>query len=278
MKSIHICIDGKKMDQRVPELVRPIIENYILEVGNRLPNRLHGFYLVGSIAVGEFNEHFSDIDFIAILNQAASSEEIEKLCSIHQIVERRYPRWKMSGNYIQLHDLGKLEDEIEPHPHYHDGVLHPNVHSSLNSITWWELKNHGIPIVGNAPHDLPFTVDWDLLITKMRENMNSYWAGWTKRPDRILMMYSNWGVQWAILGVLRQFYSFNENSITTKVRAAQYALRHLPDRWHKLIREAIDIRESKKESAYRSRILRMIETVRFLKYVIQLCNTSRPLE
>jgi hypothetical protein len=111
----------------------------------------------------------------------------------------------------------------------------------------------------------------------MRENLNSYWASWTKRPGRILALYSDWGIQWAVLGVLRQFYTFNERSITTKIRAGQYALGCLPGRWHKLIREAIDIRHGKKESAYRLRISRMIEAVIFLKYIIQLCNTSHSL-
>jgi hypothetical protein len=143
-------------------------------------------------------------------------------------------------------------------------------------VTWWELKNHGIAILGQTPRDLPFTVDWNLLLTKMKQNLNSYWAGWTKRPERILTMYSNWGIQWAVLGVLRQFYTFSENSITTKVRAGRYALGCLPARWHPLIEEAIRIREGQNESAYRFRVARMIEAVRFLRYMIQFCNVSFP--
>jgi hypothetical protein len=91
------------------------------------------------------------------------------------------------------------------------------------------------------------------------------------------MLYSNWGIQWAVLGVLRQFYTFEGNSITTKVRAAQYALGCLPARWHKLIREAINIRQGTQGSAYWFRTSRMIEAVKFLKYIIQFCNASYPL-
>lgn len=70
----------------------------------------------------------------------------------------------------------------------------------------------------------------------------------------------------------------NENSITTKVRAAQYALGCLPIRWHRLVREAINIRERKKELAYQFKVLRMIEAVNFLKYIIHVCNASYPLK
>lgn len=235
---------------------------------------MKAFYLVGSIALAEFNENFSDIDFIAVLNEQATSREIEKLRAIHRIIEKKHPKWKMSGSYLLPQDLGKLDDAVQPHSHYHDGVLHLNVRSDLNSVTWWELKNHGIAVIGEEPRDLPFTVDWDLLITRMRENLNFYWARWANWPGQSIAMYSDWGIQWAVLGILRQFYTFNENSITTKIRAGQYALGCLPIRWHRLIQEAIDIRKGKKESAYRFKFSRMIEAVEFLKYIIQVCNAS----
>jgi len=266
------------IDLCLPEPVQPVIEDYISLVGHQLPGWINAFYIVGSIALDEFNEQFSDIDFVAVLNRKATSKEIDELRRVHHVIERNHPRWKMSGSYIQPSDLGKLEGEMELHPHYHDGVLHPNNSSELNSVTWWELKNRGIAVLGEEPQKLPFTVDWSRLISRMRENMNSYWVSWTNRPGRILSLYSNWGIQWTVLGVLRQFYTFKENSITTKVRAARYALGCLPARWHRLIQEAIDIREGKRISAYRSRIVRMIEAVDFLKYVIQLCNTSHPLK
>ncbi len=257
---------------RLPKPLQPVIEDYITIKDMQHFDWIEAFYIVGSIALDEFNEQFSDVDFIAVLNKKLSPKEIEKLSGLHWFVNGNNPGWKLSGSYIQPCDLGKSAHEIEPHPHYHDGVLHPNSHSGLNPVTWWELKNHGIAVIGAEPQELPFTVDWDQLVAWMRENMNSYWAPWTKRPVRILTLYSNWGIQWAVLGVLRQFYTFKENSITTKVRAARYALGCLPFQWHKLIQEAIDIREGKKESAYQSRIARMMEAVNFLKYVIQSCN------
>lgn len=263
---------------RIPKPVEPVIEDYVSVVSQQLPGWIDAFYIVGSIALDEFNEQFSDIDFIAILNRKATSREIEELRRVHHVIEKNHPRWKMSGSYIQPSDLGKLDDEVQPHPHYHDGVLHPNNSYELNSVTWWELKHRGITVLGEAPQNLPFTVDWDRLVSWMKENMNCYWVSWTNRPIRVLSLYSDWGVQWAVLGVLRQFYTFKGNSITTKVRAGRYALGCLPIRWHKLIQEAIGIREGKKRSAYRSRIARMIEAVNFLKYVIQLCNTSFPLK
>ncbi len=260
------------VDQRIPEPVQPLIQNYVLLVNERLPNLINAFYIVGSIALGEFNERFSDIDFVTVLNRRVTSAEVEQLRDVHRAVEKIYPRWEMSGSYVQIGDLAKLDHEIGSRPHYHDRVLHGDGQSGVNSITWWELKNHGIAVIGPPPRDLSLTIDWNLLISKMRENLNTYWTCWTNHPRRILIMHFDWGIQWAVLGVLRQLYAFRENSITTKLKAARYAINCLPDRWHLLIQEAIDIREGRKISAYRFKIVRTIEAVKFLKYMIQTCS------
>jgi len=250
------------------------MENYVFLTNKELPDFISALYVVGSIALDGFNEQFSDIDFVAVLNCQISPVDIETLNAIHKAIEKNFPKWKLSGGYFQINDLGRFENEIKPHPYYHDGKFHDKGYFEINSVTWWILKNHGIAVMGKESGDLPFTVDWNILVARMKENLNSYWVSWTTRIDGFLVMLSDWGIQWTVLGVLRQYYTFRENSITTKIRAAEYALTWLPNRWRSLIQEAIDIREGKKKSRYRSKIVRMIDAVKFLKYVIQTCNAE----
>ncbi len=260
------------MNQRIPEVLHPLLDNYLALMSQRLPGFLDAFYVVGSIALDEFNAHFSDIDFIALLNHRASRSEIERLHAVHKVIEQNYPQWQLSGSYLPSEDLARFEDEVEPHPYYHDGVLRPQGRFELSSVDAWIWKNRGIAITGPQPQELPFTVDWNRLIANMRENLNTYWHSWTKRPKRIMVLFSDWGIQWAVLGVLRQFYTFRENQITTKRRAGEYALACVPHRWHRVIQEALNIRACHKPSAYRSRVVRTIDAVNFLKYIIQSCN------
>lgn len=262
--------------QRIPERIRPTLESYISRTSAELPGLIGSFYLVGSIALDGFNEQYSDIDFVAVLNRAAHRPDLEKLSAIHQEIEKDFPKWKMSGCYLRNFDLGRFEGEIEAQPYYHDGKLHEKGHFEINSVTWWILKNHGIAVSGPEPADLPFQVDWDLLITRMKDNLNSYWLRWSNRVDGFLVLLSDWGIQWTVLGVLRQFYTFQKNAITTKTKAAEYTLTCLPNQWHSIIQEAIRIREGKKKSLYRSRIVRMLDAVKFLKYVIREINVKFP--
>ena len=245
------------MNPRIPQLIQPVLENYLQLVNEHVPKLIDGFYIVGSIALDEFNEKFSDIDFVAVLSHKATEMETRELDRIHKTIRHNFPDWKLEGCYFQYKDLGCLGADLEAYPYYQDGKLAVGNHFEANSVTWWTLKNHGIAIIGDPARDLNFTVDWNVLIDRMKENLNSYWLSWTKRVDHRLRLLSDWGIQWAVLGVLRQYYTFKENSITTKVRAGGFGLNNLPAQWHPIIQEAINIRIGKKSFNYRSRIVRM---------------------
>ncbi len=263
-----------QMNQRVPEAIQPILQNFISLINQQCPGLMKAFYLEGSIALGGFNECFSDIDFVAIFERRVTQAEIDRLRHIHHVVEKTHPQWKMSGSYLPWDDLSDSGNEIKPVLYFHDGVLRLDGHFEFDSVEGWILKNHGVLLLGPDPQKLPFAVDWYLLIRAMRENLNSYWASWTRRPNRIIIMLSDWGIQWAVLGVLRQFYSFRENTITTKVKAGEYALLCLPGCWHQLILEAIGIRNGQHRSRYRSRMMRTVEAIKFLKFIISTCNAG----
>ena len=217
-----------KLDPRIPEPIQPIIKDYLRRTEQRLIGLIHASHIVGSIALGEFNEHFNDIDFITVLSRKATPIDLGNLRTIHQSLENTYPKWKMSGSYVQACDLGKLGNDLRPYLHDHDGKLRPTAHNVINSVRRWELRNCGIPIAGTASASFLFTVNWDLLTAEMRDNLNTYWRSWTRQPRLTAVLYTNWGIQWAVLGVLRQYFSFKENTITTKVRVCDYVLGSLP--------------------------------------------------
>jgi hypothetical protein len=259
------------MDHHIPSLLHPLLQEYADLVNSELAGQVSAFYLEGSIALGEFNSRLSDIDFIAVLKSEATSVDLENLLRIHRRIEQKYP-WKMSGMYFQARDLGCVDHIDHPFLNYHDGKLKESYHFGLSTVTWWILKNHGIAVFGTAPQYLDIAVDMAHLIYIQQKNLNTYWAGWTKYPDRILVLFTDWGVQWTVLGVLRQFYTIREHKVTSKIKAAEYALSHLPERWHPIIREAIALRESSGRTYVHSRLKRTLDTFQFIKYVIDSCN------
>lgn len=260
------------MPPKIPHAIQPVLDAYVAAVNQALPGLMTAFYLHGSIALDAFNPRFSDIDFITLVSRRCTGGDIERLRQIHHDLLRQFPRGEFSGSYLQASDLGKFEDTIAPYPFYNDNKLHPKGYHDLNAVTWWVLKTRGIALVGSQPQTLNYTVDWDVLIVNMRHNLNTYWARHTREPGRIAWLLTDYGIQWTVLGVLRQFYTFREHDIISKTDAGEYALAHVPERWHRLIQEAINRREQANMSLYKSRIVRAVDARAFLTHIIQICN------
>jgi len=260
------------MDAHIPEVIQPMLQAYVDLLNRELPGFVEAVYLHGSIALNAFDELQSDIDTITVISRAAGDGDIQKLTALHKTLAAQYPRPLLEVSYLQASDLGKRESAITPHPTYHDNQLNPASHFDTSPVTWWLLKNKGIAMLGNDPQTLPFTVDWPTLIAYMKPNMNTYWASFTTNPMRMMRNLSDEGVQWVVLGVLRQYYSFRKHDITSKVGAGEYALNHVPKEWHPLIQDALAIRQGRKPSNYRSRFIRAYAVVRFVRYVIDESN------
>jgi hypothetical protein len=171
--------------------------------------------------------------------------------------------------------LGGTVSSVPPHPHIHDGVLHITGYHDISGVTWWILKHHGIALIGPPPDQLHIPpVDWNELIAQMHQNMKSYWLRFTTDPRRMAWLLTDYGIQWSVLGVLRQYYTFRERTITSKVGAGIYALEHTPPQWHGLIHEAIGIRRGRKTSSYASRIVRAVAARAFLQLIITACEET----
>ena len=260
------------MNNRLSEILVPTLESYIFQVNQQLPGFLEAFYIVGSIALDEFNPHFSDVDFIAVTSHLATEEEIKTLLEIHQKVERSFPHWKLSGVYLLSFDIGKQSREIGERLVYHDGKLQSQANFEANPVTWWILKNGGISVLGFNPRELPIAIDENYLVTWTAGNMNTYWKSWTRQPGKLLAMLSDWGIQWTVLGVARQFYTIREKKVITKQRAGEYLLSVVPQKWHRIIKEAIRVRTKSTGSLYRFRVIRMLDAVKFMKFIFQTSN------
>lgn len=260
------------MHTQLPESVKPLLDDYIALMEKELPGLMTGLYLHGSTALDAFDPAQSDVDFITVTSRTCTPDDVARLAVIHQTLAAKYLRPPLQGSYLKKSDLGQFENSIEPQPYYSDGTLHPLGHHDINAVTWWLLKNRGVTLFGTEAQALEFSVDWDKLLSDMMQNLNTYWVRYTREPSRMMWLLSDYGVQWAVLGVLRQYYTFREQDITSKIGAGEYALKHLPERWHTIVQEALNIRTQTDTVFYSSRLTRAVEAFRFLRFIIRECN------
>lgn len=256
----------------LPSSLHPLFDQYLSLVHKSLPGFLDGFYLHGSVALGAFNPRLSDLDFIAVTSRPATSTDLAALQAIHQTAARAHPKPPLSGSYLQWADIGNTS-LTSSRPKYDEGKLTRSIQLDTGWVTWHVLKTRGVALLGPAPDQLNIQVNWDELLADMRHNLNTYWASFVSRPPRMAWLLADYGVQWAVLGVLRQFYTFREREITSKTGAGEYALKCLPAHWHPIIHEAINIRAGQSRS-YTSRLTRARDARALVKYVIETCNQN----
>ncbi|MET1013848.1 MAG: aminoglycoside adenylyltransferase domain-containing protein [Paenisporosarcina sp.] len=264
--------------QQIPHNVQVILKDYISLVNERFPNLLEGVYLQGSIVLDAYVEGFSDIDFVSVTSRRLLEEDAEALFGIHSRIAEKYKDIEMDGVYIVWDDLGKLTSDENIYPVYNSGEI--RFESYISPITWWLLKTKGIRIIGPDRTSFTFETRTEDLISYVVNNMNSYWAQRTLSIENAIseqMILSTEDIdneiEWSILGLLRQYYTLKEHDIISKLGAGEYGLKHVPTPWHKIIKEAINIRNSVINKQFTSDQERVNEAIEFSKYIISYCNS-----
>ncbi|HEX3028182.1 MAG TPA: aminoglycoside adenylyltransferase domain-containing protein, partial [Clostridia bacterium] len=88
-----------------------------------------------------------------------------------------------------------------------------------------------------------------------------------KAEKKGTLLIDGW-VAMITLNVCRLFYALENKSFTSKVLGGEYAIRNLPDEWHKLIREALRIQDGiSKQSLFPSRWERRKVLKSFVNYL-----------
>ncbi|MFC3747219.1 aminoglycoside adenylyltransferase domain-containing protein [Paenibacillus sp. GCM10012306] len=241
-------------------------------------SNIDSVYIYGSVALGDFIEGSSDIDFIAILREPPTMSDIQSISAAHEELENMFPQTDIMGAYLPGSELGKPQCEISSLLTYYNKQVHTNgFGSDINPITWWILKNHGIRVYGST-QSLNYEVDIKTLITYVIENLNTYWAGWINRLENPLNLNNSSDpesvtkqldetVEWCTLGMLRQLYTLKEHDIKSKVEAGYYGITIIPQRWHELIYEAINIKRLLSQRYYDSNEKRLTDLVALLRYI-----------
>ncbi|MEN2766290.1 aminoglycoside adenylyltransferase domain-containing protein [Ornithinibacillus xuwenensis] len=261
----------------IPIEINHVLEKYFENMESKLPKLLDSYYIYGSTSLGEYNRGISDIDFVAILVHDASEQEVNSLLEIHRSMQKQFPKLILDGIYI----IADGSDSFSGNKtlRFNEGEFHGYGKFNNHSIDAFQLKTYGIRIKGKENESLTFDVDWEILLRNMRNNLNTYWVNWLNGCKKTLsrqylsLFVSLDTLEWGVLGVSRLYYTFKEKDITSKVGAGEYALKNVPQRWHKIIQESLRLRKGNKKSHYISIFKRRKDALDYIDYLIRECNS-----
>jgi hypothetical protein len=252
----------------VPERARAVADRLMAEIDARMPGQLEGFYLVGSLAQGDYREGRSDFDFVAVL---AGQREIAALDGIHADIARAFPGLHCDGIYVRAKELSAPADGAGIRAH--EGTVEPHSTEGRHPVTWLHLADDGIALRGRKPDATWIAADRTAARLYSRKNLSTYWRQWLARCRQPASAKSkapltDRSVTWGALGVARVHATIADGRVPSKTQAGAYALDTFP-RHHRIITEALRLRiQPHATSPYDSRLARQQELFTFMDEVI----------
>ncbi|WP_435591425.1 nucleotidyltransferase domain-containing protein [Nocardia sp. bgisy118] len=271
---------------KLPAEVGRSVELFLTAVDGLAPGLVTGFYLVGSVALGDFRPRgagggrlhtASDIDFVVVTDHRLEREspEMVALAEAHARTVAALPRPNFDGVVLTWADLAAGPSGCPEVPCAQESRFTPAGRSGINPVTFCELAWHGIAVRGPQPTDLDLWADQKALREFTVDNLRAYWRPWwqqhrQRRPMPLIVGVSPWFPVWAVLGVSRLHHLLATGSMTSKSGAGRYAQRMFDPCWQRIIAESLHLRTNGAEGhrSYRNPLARRRDTLAFLDATI----------
>lgn len=226
---------------RLPAQVSALLQALTAELPVILGRNLVGIYLYGSLTQRAFNPKRSDVDCIVVTRRELSDAQFKKLGDW-------LARAAESNSWVKrLQMLFLIRDEVLTMDSkaclYQFGALR-RIGSDGNPIIWLNVLKSGIVLFGPRPETFVPTITPELLFQALEREVGYLREEISEKPQ------SEWRDApayraYAVLTLCRILYSFRKGTIVSKPRAAGWAIKHLPEEWREIIRQALDANDSK---------------------------------
>ena len=215
-----------------PEL-NALLEEFVRQARASLEADLIGLYVVGSFALGGFDED-SDVDFLCVTRDELTSTQQASIQSMHgRLYDSGTPfAQHLEGSYISAERLRLAPDGSELF--YLDNTARALIWSDHcnKSVVRWTLYQHGIALHGPTANTLLELVDSEALRQETRRSMRSWLEEILAQPQ---LVDNRWYQAYAVVTRCRMLYTLREGAVASKPAAVRWALEHLDSSWAGLI-------------------------------------------
>jgi len=220
---------------RIPAQVSGLLREVATGLPAVLGRNLVGVYLYGSLTQGAFDPGRSDVDCIAVTRRNLSDAQFRRLDAWLARLARSNP-W---ASRLQMTFL--IRDEVLTMNSraclYQFGVLR-RCGSDGNPIIWMNVLESGLRLYGESPESFVPEITPEILSGALVREVGYLREEMSLKPE------SEWKDvpyyrAYAVLTLCRILYSHGKGRVVSKRRAARWAVGHLPEEWHELIRRAL---------------------------------------
>jgi hypothetical protein len=251
----------------LPARVEAVCTTFLSAVPDGL---VTGLYLHGGVGFGEWVEGHSDVDFFATLAARPGPVELAALGRAHQVVaERHADAPYFDGAHLLASDLAAPPDDCPEVPAVFEHDFVERGRFGIGPVAWHELARHGVTVAGPPVTDLETWTDDAELRAHTVDNLDTYWrdqaAYCAGNPQGAA---SDFACEWVVPGVARLHHLLVTGRQTAKSLAARWGLGFYPERWHRVLRESLRVREGHGEPEYDDLAERAADVTAFAAYVV----------
>src|SRR5436190_14268228 len=121
---------------RLHPVVDGVVNAYLQAVDAEAPGLVEGLYLTGSVALGEFRPHSSDIDFVAVTARRPDASALTALGRAHSRLRRLWPRPYFDGLYVMWDDFAHDPTAAGGAAYSYKGKLHARGGGPADPVAW----------------------------------------------------------------------------------------------------------------------------------------------
>ena len=271
--------DGVAHDELPAEVARSV-GSFLTAADELAPGLVTGFYLVGSVALGDFHPRgagrgrlstASDIDFLAVTEVRPGPRECAALAHALSRADAR----RLDGAFLTWADVASGPDACPDVPVVRGNRLLPAGRTGPDPVAYCELVAHGLALRGPGPGELEVWADRDALRAYTADNLRTYWRPWWERHHRrtvctLAVGATAWFPVWSVLGVARLHHLLATGTMTSKCGAGRYARAAFDERWRRILDECLALRTGGAEGrrGYRDPLARRRDTLDFVDSTI----------
>jgi hypothetical protein len=206
-----------------------------------LAEQFLGLYLVGSLALGDFNPQTSDIDWIVITQAEISSVHFDALQALHAEFDQSGSPWanKVEAVYVPKAALNQPAATSAVYPQIERGT---KLFLAPLETGWvfqrYILREQGVIVVGPQPRAWIDPIDPD----EMRQAAATLSSGWLEQsrqdPDWIAWARQQNSLSFIVLTLCRLLYSLGTGQVASKPAAARWAGENTARPWNGLIQRS----------------------------------------
>jgi len=214
-----------------------VLRDFVDRARAVLSSNFVGAYLQGSFAVGDFDLH-SDVDFIMVIAEELSPEEVHGLQAVHEHIYDLDIPWAqhLEGSYFPqevLRDYAR-SDRLLWYLDHGSRSLIQSAHCNTVLVRW-VVREQGVTLAGPAPALLVDPIPVEALREHIRATMQNWGQEILSHPDD----YNNRFYQgFIVLNYCRMLHDLHRGVPGSKLAGAEWAKANLDPSWKGLIDRA----------------------------------------